>query len=118
MATTIHFISTSKPKLDAFNTSKWWDITNMRMESECGSVATDTPQPVGYEGGLTMARQRITRYKQAVSEGKIKHHSMSKCCGTSLGDIYLAVESYMDCVKQDDGLEIWVDKALAVCQFG
>ena len=118
MATTIHFISTSKPKLEAFNTSKWWEITNMRLESECGSVATDTAQPVSYEGGLAMARQRITRYKEAVAEGKIKHHSTAKRCETSLGDIYLAVESYMAQVKQDDGSEIWVDRALAVCQFG
>lgn len=118
MATTIHFITTSKLKLDAFNTSKWWKITNMRLENECGSVATDTPQPVAYEGGLAMARQRITRYKEAVVDGKIKQRSMAKTCGTSLGDIYLAVESYMDQVKQDDGREIWVDRALAVCQFG
>jgi len=117
MATTIHFITTSKPKLDAFNASKWWKITNMRMESECGSVKTDTAQPVGYEGGLAMARQRITRYKESVVDGKIKQKSMGKTCQTSLGDIYLAVESYIDCVKLTDGSEIWVDRALAVCQF-
>ena len=132
MATTIHFITTSQPKLGAFNSSKWWKITNMRLESECGSVPTDTPQPVGYEAGLAMARQRITRYKAAVADYQIRQHSDAKRFGNSQGDIYLAVESYMDRVKhkddqvkhkddqvkQQDGCEIWVDRALAVCEWG
>jgi adenine phosphoribosyltransferase len=118
MATTVHFITTSQPKLAAFNSSKWWKITNMRLESECGSVPTDTPQPVGYEAGLAMARQRITRYKAAVADYQIRQNSDAKRFGRSQGDIYLAVESYMDQFKRQDGSEIWVDRALAVCQFG
>ena len=118
MATTVHFTTKSMPKLEAFNSSKWWEITNMRLESECGSVPTDTPQPVGYDGGLAMARQRITRYKQAVGDYRIQQHSTAKRCNTSLGDIYLAVESYMEQVCQQDGREIWVDRALAVCRWG
>jgi adenine phosphoribosyltransferase len=117
MATTVHIITTSMIKLEAFNISKWWKITNMRLESECGSVDTDTPQPVGYEGGLAMARQRIQRYKAAVADGKIPQHSTAKRCKCSLGDIYLAVESYMDLVPQKDSSEIWVDRALAVCEW-
>lgn len=117
MATTVHFITTSKPKLEAFNSSKWWNITNMRLESECGSVDTDTPQPVGYEGGLAMARQRIERYKAAVKDYRIRQHSTAVSCGCSLGDIYIAVESYMDRVTQQDGSDIWLDRALAVCEW-
>lgn len=117
MATTVHFITTSKPKLDAFNSSKWWNITNMRLESECGSVDTDTPQPVGYDGGLAMARQRIERYKAAVKDYRIRQHSTAVSCGWSLGDIYLAVESYMSLELQQDGTEIWVDRALAICEW-
>jgi len=117
MATTVHFITTSMPKLEAFNTSKWWKITNMRLESECGSVDTDTPQPVGYEAGLAMARQRIERYKVAVKDYKIQQLSTAVRCGYTLGDIYLAVESYMDRITQQDGTQIWVDRALAVCEW-
>jgi adenine phosphoribosyltransferase len=117
MATTVHFITTSKPKLEAFNNSKWWKITNMRLESECGSVDTDTPQPVGYEAGLAMARQRIERYKVAVKDYKIQQLSTAVRCGCTLGDIYLAVESYMDRITQQDGTQIWVDRALAVCEW-
>ena len=118
MTTTVHFTTKSMPKLEAFNSSKWWEITNMRLESECGSVPTDTPQPVGYEAGLAMARQRITRYKAAVADYSIMQHSDGKRCGTSLGDIYIAVESYMEQVCQQDGREICVDRALAVCEWG
>lgn len=117
MATTVHIITTSMIKLEAFNISKWWKITNMRLESECGSVDTDTPQPVGYEGGLAMARQRIQRYKAAMAKSNTSHHSTAKSCGWSLGDIYIAVESYMDRVPQDDGTEVWSDRALAVCEW-
>jgi adenine phosphoribosyltransferase len=117
MATTVHFITTSKIKLEAFNTSKWWSITKLRMESECGSVDTDTPQPIGYEGGLAMARQRIARYKMMVAENPQKLRSNAKICGQSLGDIYLVVECYLDCVSNDTGSKVWVDRALAVCEW-
>jgi adenine phosphoribosyltransferase len=91
--------SIAQVKLDAVYASKFGNIAKQDGLC-CVSVSTDTPQPVGDEGGLAVARQRIRNYLTEYPE-----HATN-------GNLIMAIESYLIEIEG-----VWYDKCVIVTEW-